>query len=81
MINIKDFDPSVLKIDKKSYKNTGIYYIGYIAIKDYDHVKINSVNPLLIVYTIINEGDGSISEKKMEINTELLFLLIKTETY
>ena len=64
MINIKDFDPSVLKIDKKSYKNTGIYYIGYVTIKDYDHVQINSVNPLLIVYTIINEVDGSISEKK-----------------
>ena len=26
MINIKDFDPNLLKIDKKSYKNTDIYY-------------------------------------------------------
>ena len=33
MINIKDFDSSQLKIDKKSYKNIGIYYIGYITIK------------------------------------------------
>ena len=24
LINIKDFDPSVIKIDKKSYKNIGI---------------------------------------------------------
>ena len=33
MINVKDFDLSILKIDKKSYKNIGIYNIGYITIK------------------------------------------------
>ena len=32
MINIKDFDSNLLKIDKKSYKNIGIYNIGYITI-------------------------------------------------
>ena len=31
IINIKDFDSSLLKIDKKSYKNIGIYYIGCIT--------------------------------------------------
>ena len=31
MINIEDFDSNLLKIDKKSYKNIGIYYIGYIT--------------------------------------------------
>ena len=30
MINMKDFDPDLLKTDKKSYKNTDIYYIRYI---------------------------------------------------
>ena len=34
MINIKNLDSSLLKIDKKSYKNIGIYYIGYIIIKE-----------------------------------------------
>ena len=34
MINIKDFDPNLLKIDKKLYKNIDIYYIGYITVKD-----------------------------------------------
>ena len=34
MINIKDFDPNLIKIDKKSYKNIGIYNIGYITKKD-----------------------------------------------
>ena len=28
MINIKDFDLSLTKIEKKSYKNIGIYNIG-----------------------------------------------------
>ena len=29
MINIKDFDPYLIKIDKEAYKNIGIYNIGY----------------------------------------------------
>ena len=33
MINIKNFDSNLLKIDKKSYKNIVIYYIGYMTIK------------------------------------------------
>ena len=32
MINIEDFDSNLLKIDKKSYKNVDVYYIGYITI-------------------------------------------------
>ena len=55
MINIKNFHSNLLKIDKKSYKDIDIYYIGYITVKDSDYVKINSVNPL---YLIINEVDG-----------------------
>ena len=33
IINLKDFEPNLFKIDKKSYKNIDIYYIGYITIK------------------------------------------------
>ena len=40
MINIKKFDSNLLKIDKKSYKNIDIYYIGYIAIKKMMIMKI-----------------------------------------
>ena len=32
-INIKKIDSNLLKIDKKSYKDIGIYNIGYIIIK------------------------------------------------
>ena len=34
LINIKDFDPKLLKLDKKSQKSIDICYIGYITKKD-----------------------------------------------
>ena len=33
IINLKTFDSKSLKIDKKSYKNIGIYNIRYVTIK------------------------------------------------
>ena len=33
IIDIKDFDARLLKIDKKSYKDIGIYNTGYITKK------------------------------------------------
>ena len=59
MINIKYFDPNLLKLDKKSSKNIAIYYIGYITKKD--EYRINSVNPL---YLTVGEIDGFIEEKE-----------------
>ena len=35
VINIENFDPNNIKIDKKSYKNILIYYIGYVTINKY----------------------------------------------
>ena len=60
MVKIKDFNPDLLKIEKKSYKNIDVYYIGLITVKDFDNVKINNVNPL---YLIIGKVDGYIKEK------------------
>ena len=60
MINIKNFHSSLLKIDKKWYKDIDIYYIGYITVKDSDYVKINSVNPL---YLMIGKVNGYIEGK------------------
>ena len=61
MVNIEVFDPNLLKIDKKSYKNMDIYYIGYMAIKKIDdYENIHCVNPL---YLMIGEVDGHIEEK------------------
>ena len=60
MINIKDFDQNLIKIDKKSYKNIGIYHIGYITMKSISDCEyINSVNPL---YLVIGEVDRYIEE-------------------
>ena len=56
MNNIKNFDRNLLKIDKKSYKNSDVNYIGYIPIKNIsDYESIYCVNPL---YVIIGEVDG-----------------------
>ena len=60
MINIKDFNWSLLKIDKKSYNVIGIYNIGYITIKKIDDYEdINSVNPL---YLMIGKVIGHIEK-------------------
>ena len=40
MIDIKKLDSNLLKIDKKSYKDIGIYNIGYIIIKKLMIMKI-----------------------------------------
>ena len=62
MINIKDFNSSLLKIDRKPYKNIVIYNIGYITIKKTDEYEnTNSVNPL---YLMIGEEIQHIEEKK-----------------
>ena len=61
IIDLKDFDAKLLKIDKKSYKNIDIYYIGYITIKKIDdYESIYSVNPL---YLRINHASGYIEEE------------------
>ena len=60
IINITNFDSNLLKIDKKSYKNTDIYYIGYIIMKDSDYARINNVN---LLYLIIDKVDEHLEEK------------------
>ena len=64
IIKIKNFDSSLLKIDKKSYKNIGIYNIRYITIKKIDdYENIHNVNSL---YLMIGEVFGHI--EKTEVN-------------
>ena len=69
IISIKYFDPILLKVSKKSYKDNGIYNIGYITIKKIDDCEnIYSVNPL---YLLINHANGYIEEKG--VNKYLIF--------
>ena len=58
---IKNFETNLLKIDRKSYKNIGIYNIGYITIKKIDYYEnIYCVNPL---YLRVNHANEYIEEK------------------
>ena len=60
-INLKDFDASLLKVDKKDYKEIDIYYIGYVTFKEIaNYNNVNNVNPL---YLMINEMIGHFEEK------------------
>ena len=61
IINVEEFDSNLLNIDKKSYKDIDIYYIGYITIKKIsDFENICSINPL---HLITRKVDGHIEEK------------------
>ena len=58
LINVLNFVASNLKLDKKTWKDIDIYFIGYVDKKpDWN---VNSVNPL---YFIINMVYGYISKK------------------
>ena len=51
IIDLKNVDARLLKIDKKLYKDIDIYYIGYITKKKIDDCEnIYSVNPLYLKY-------------------------------
>ena len=54
IINTKKFDSNNIEIDEKSYENILIYYIGYVTIKDYKYLEINSVNPLYLILSKVN---------------------------
>ena len=64
MINLKNSESSLLKIDKKHNKEINIYYIGYITInKIDDYESIYSVNPMHLRVKhpsgYINENNGN----------------------
>ena len=64
IIDIKNFQSNLLKIDKKHYKDIDIYYIGYIKIKNFgDCENIHMVNPL---YLTIYSATGSLKENNGE---------------
>ena len=61
MIDIKNFHPNLLKIDRKPYKDVDIYYIGYMTIKKFSNYEnIHSINPL---YLIIHSATRYFKEK------------------
>ena len=60
IIDIEAFDSSMLKLNKKSYKDLDIYNIGYVTIKKIGYgYDINRVNPL---YLHIGNASGYMEE-------------------
>ena len=60
LINLKNFDPTLLNLHNKSLMDISIYYIECITTKSIsDYENITSVNSL---YLIINDVDGYIEE-------------------
>ena len=60
-INLIDFDPRFLKVDKKDYKEIDIYNIGYVTVKKI--ANCNSINCVNSLYLMINEMIGCFEEK------------------
>ena len=66
---------SLLQIDKTSYKNIDIYYIGYITIKKIDdYENIHSVN---LLYLTIHSATGHFKDK----NDKKCLILDSTDKY
>ena len=64
IIDIKNFNSNLLKIDKKPYEDIDIYYIGYITIKKFgDCENIHSVNPLCLIF---HSATGYFTEKMVK---------------
>ena len=60
-INFKKFDASMLKIEKRNYKDVDVYYIGYVTFQEIANCNnMNSVNPL---YLVIGKMIGHFEEK------------------
>ena len=80
IINLEKFDSSLLKLDKKSYKDIGIYNIGYITIKKIGDFKniYRILNPLYLCITHENRYIKEINENRylifdsLDENKELL---------
>ena len=75
IIDIRNFQSNLLKIDKKPYKEIDIYHIGYITNKKFgDCEHIHRVNPL---YSLIHSDTGYFKEK----NDEKYLIISMTEKY
>ena len=62
IIDLKYFEAMLLKTDKKSYKNIGIYNTGYITQKKIDDCeKIYSVN---LLYLLIDNANDILKKKE-----------------
>ena len=64
IIIIKNFDPNNIKTDEKPYKNIHIYNNWDVTVEDSKHVKINSVNPLYLIFRKVNGYFSELNKNK-----------------
>ena len=57
IIDLENFDSSLFKLDKKSYKDIGIYSIGYITIKRTGDCKNFQFSIFLYIYILPMQMD------------------------
>ena len=60
LINVSNFEPDNLKLNKKTWRDIDIYYIGYVDKGKPSELGVNSVNPL---YLIVNKAFCFVGEK------------------
>ena len=62
LINLSNFSMNNLNLDKKTWKDIDIYYIGYVDKSKPEDWCVNSVNPLHLminrVFCSVGEKDG-----------------------
>ena len=63
-INLEDFDATLLKVDKKNYKEIDFYYIGYVAFKEI--ANCNNINCVNHLYLMIDKMICYFEKKKNE---------------
>ena len=70
LINAINFESINLKLDKKTWKDIDIYYIGYVDKNKPKDWCVNSVNPLNLiinkVFCIVEEGENGVKYLKIE---------------
>ena len=94
LINIKNFNSNILKLDKKSVLGNDVYYIGYITKKT--QWNVNSVNPLYLMinkikghfeevdgdkYLVISSENGDIMQKYQDVFDRIKEIIKKINDY
>ena len=72
LTNALNFEPINVKLDKKTWKDIDIYYIGYVDKNKPEDWRVKSVNPLYLminkVFCIVGEENG-VKYLKIEIKS------------
>ena len=67
-----NFQPTNLKLDRKTWKDIDTYYIGYVDKNKLEDWRVNSVNPLYLIinkiFCIVEVEEHSVKYLKIEKN-------------